>query len=75
MYDGHMMWGGGWFMMLLWTALLVIAIVWIVRALQTKNANNGTHQSTETALDIAKKRYARGEISKEEYEAIKKDLL
>lgn len=75
MCDGHMMWGGGMFMMLLWTALLVIAIVWIVRALQAKNANNGIHQSTETALDIVKKRYARGEISKEEYEALKKDLL
>ncbi|MGA7877200.1 MAG: SHOCT domain-containing protein [Desulfoferrobacter sp.] len=31
-------------------------------------------QSGENAIDILKKRYAQGEISKEEFEAMKKDL-
>ena len=33
------------------------------------------HPHTESALEILKKRYARGEISKEEFEAKKKDLV
>jgi putative membrane protein len=35
----------------------------------------GYDERTETALDILKKPYARGEISKEEFEQIKKDLV
>lgn len=31
-------------------------------------------QLGENAIDILKKRYARGEITKEEFEAMKKDL-
>jgi putative membrane protein len=29
----------------------------------------------ETALDILKKRYARGEITKDEYDNMKKDII
>lgn len=69
----HMNWGwGGGIMMILWMLLLAAIIIWILRAAQ--RSGNQPSQS-ESALDILKKRYARGEISKEEFEGRKKDLL
>jgi putative membrane protein len=32
-------------------------------------------QETESALDILNKRYARGELSKQEYEDMRRDIL
>lgn len=62
------------FMLLLWI-IAIIGIVFLVKWVleQTTTRQRGT--SEESALDILKKRYARGEIDKEEYEEKKKDLL
>lgn len=61
---------GNWFMMAFWwiliIALIAFAIKWII---------GQRPQDKETALDILKKRYANGEINKEEFKQKKKDLL
>jgi putative membrane protein len=71
-----MCWGGGWLMMIVLTILIIAAVVWVIRAIQV-NQNGGTSslQSTETPTDILKKRFAKGEISKEQFEQMKKDLM
>lgn len=64
-------WFGGIAMVVFWVAVIV-GIVLLVRWLVT---SPGQGQREETALEILKKRYARGEISREEFEEKKKDLM
>jgi putative membrane protein len=70
---GHMMgyWYGGGLMWLIILALIGVGIYFLIQASKSKSSDNST---METPLDILKKRYARGEIDKEEFEQKKKDL-
>jgi len=61
---------GGLFMIVFWGGLIAL-IVWGVIKLTKRTDSTPTH----SPLDIAKERYARGEINKEQFEQIKKDLL
>lgn len=63
--------GGMWLGLIFWIVIIVLIVYLIVRF---ANQQNTRTTSNESALDILKKRYARGEISKEEFEEIKKDL-
>jgi putative membrane protein len=63
---------GGMFMgMLLIVILVAAAIYWFAREAKSK-AN--IQLTGETPLDILKKRYAKGEITRDEFEKMKKDL-
>lgn len=67
---GHGFWGyGGAFMWLIFLVLIGIIIYFVLRGDKLMK-----HGGEETAFDILKKRYAKGEITKQEYEKIKKDL-
>lgn len=75
-YDGyHMMSGGDWgwglLMMLFWAAVLIAIVVLIIRGFGT--GRDGDHKAND-AVSIAKERYARGEITKKEFEQLKQDL-
>jgi putative membrane protein len=64
--------GSMWFGWIFWLVILVV-VIWAV--IQFKNRKNNTGQSAgESSLDILKKRYANGEISKDEFDKMKKDL-
>ncbi|MDA3855002.1 MAG: SHOCT domain-containing protein [Candidatus Woesearchaeota archaeon] len=61
----------GFIMILFWG--LVIWFIYFVIKSTTGNQNNSKHK-VEDSLDIAKKRFAKGEITKKEFEEIKKEL-
>lgn len=61
--------------MVMWLVLIIIVGVIIYYVLERQKRGDSDGASTrETPLDILKKRYARGEISKAEFDRMKDDL-
>ena len=58
------------FMSLFWIALILL-IVWVVRAVIGAGGGGGGSSNARNILD---QRYARGEITRKEYEQMKKDI-
>jgi putative membrane protein len=64
--------GFGWIFMVLFWALVILGIVYLLKLIS--GGDRKSERNEETALDILKKRYAKGEIGKEEFEEKKKDI-
>jgi len=72
-------WGGGFFfvlggliMILFWVIVILAAVAllrWLIDYLK------GEPAASNKAMDILKEKYAKGEITKEEFESKKKDLM
>lgn len=76
-------WGwGGWLlgglmMLLFWGGVIALAFFAVrafVRSDQGRVGAGSESRRAETALEILQKRYARGEISRQEYQDIRHDL-
>ncbi|GBD87985.1 hypothetical protein BMS3Abin03_01919 [bacterium BMS3Abin03] len=68
-FDG--MWYG-WFFWI----IIIAAIAWAVIQINNKARHEPPgNKSGESPMDILQKRYAKGEITKEEFEKMKKDLM
>jgi putative membrane protein len=77
-YNGYMPFTGslgflGPILMILFWVAVIILIVYLVRGGYGMNYKQG--HGGGKSLDILKERYAKGEIDKKEFEAMKKDLM
>ncbi|GAB4255678.1 MAG: hypothetical protein Kow00129_16460 [Thermoleophilia bacterium] len=83
-------WFGFFFMLLFW-ALIIVGVIFLIRALSSSQGRSqsggepmrgpegsppaGTARPASRALELLEERYARGEIDREEFLQRKKDLL
>lgn len=81
MGPGHFWWGGMWgfpmsiFVIILVAAFLIVGWVLFGRPWwRYPGAYDHKDREMETPLQIVERRYAKGEITKQEFEQIKKDL-
>ena len=70
---GGMSWFGMIWMALFWI-LIVLGIVVLIRWLMRSDSGRRARME-ESALEILKRRYAKGEIDKEEFEEKRRDLV
>jgi putative membrane protein len=72
--------GMGWWMVfggivtiLFWAGVFAL-VIWAIAKLVGHDGSSSVAVKKHDALDIARERYARGEITREQFEEIKKDL-
>jgi len=69
-YDHGGWWMGGmWFFPLLFWILVIASVVFIIRWLRERG-----QEQKESPMDILKKRYASGEIDRDTFERMRKDI-
>jgi len=72
--------GGGWWMVFGWVWMVVVIgavialVVWGIRRLSEHGGAGAGSATRRDPLDIAKERYARGEITKDQFDQIRRDL-
>ncbi|MHC4791250.1 MAG: SHOCT domain-containing protein [Planctomycetota bacterium] len=80
MGPGYFGWGGMWIFPIIMIVVVIIVLYLIFGRggfrppWQDHNNYYGKTKEPETALDILEKRYVKGEITKEEFEQMRKDI-
>lgn len=68
-----MMWGLGGLTMLVFWGLLIVGVVLLIRLLDRRRTSPPA-PTRESPIDIARRRYAAGELSRDEFEQMRRDL-
>lgn len=71
---GFGMFGIGALIMLAFWVLIIGGAIWLIQSLARGGSVALSAPSRETPLDIMKARYAKGEITKEQFEEMKRNL-
>jgi putative membrane protein len=66
-------WGWSIIMMVFWI-VVIVGIIILIRWVLLSTTKGHETKVEDSAIEILKRRYARGEINKEEYEKIKSDI-
>ncbi len=85
MWPWHMWSGWGWggmfisivFMLLFWGIIITLvffAVRSLIRSSQSGGSREGSSTERQTPLEIIQERYARGEITRQEYQDMRHDL-
>jgi putative membrane protein len=77
MMGGWGMGGFGMIFMLIFWVLVIVGVIFLIRWLAQNTGKKG-HSSTGTgsqAMDILKERYVRGDITRDQFETMKKEIL
>ena len=82
MMGPNMMWGlyggglgiAGMILSFIFTALIIAGVIILIVWLVKRTNSSGTGSADSNTLEILKTRYARGEITKKEFERLKKDI-
>ncbi|MBU0595796.1 SHOCT domain-containing protein [Candidatus Bipolaricaulota bacterium] len=74
----HGYYGGGWLMIvggiLFWGSLIAL-IAWAIHRMTGRRDTDTYTSDRRTPMDVLKERYARGEITKQEFDDIRRDLM
>ncbi len=71
---GWWMLGGGLLMVLFWGGVIALCVWGFTRLVRQGGCCSTITTTGESPVNIAKERYAKGEITKEQFEQFKKDL-
>jgi putative membrane protein len=69
-------WGMGWIFMIIFWGLVIVGLVFLIKWLAGLSRSRAPFDKPhDSALEILKQRYAKGEINKDEFEEKKRDLM